>query len=60
VLTREEIEKNEKELDEIGLKHLALGEVGVLIMSGGQGTRLCFDHAKGMFDIELDSKYSLF
>ena len=29
-------------------------------MSGGQGTRLGFDHPKGMFNIDLDSKYTLF
>ncbi len=29
-------------------------------MSGGQGTRLGFDHPKGMFNLELDSKVTLF
>lgn len=60
VINRQEIEAGLKELDEIGLKSIAKGEVGVCIMSGGQGTRLGFDHPKGMFNIELDSKYTLF
>ena len=29
-------------------------------MSGGQGTRLGFDHPKGMFNLKLQSNYTLF
>src|SRR5262249_33189820 len=39
---------------------IARGEVAVLIVAGGQGTRLGFDHAKGLFPIGPVSGKSLF
>lgn len=43
-----------------GLAALAAGEVAVLIVAGGQGTRLGFDHPKGMFPIASESGRTLF
>ena len=37
--------------NELGKKELSEGKVGVIILSGGQGSRLGFDHAKGMYNI---------
>jgi UDP-N-acetylglucosamine/UDP-N-acetylgalactosamine diphosphorylase len=34
-----------------GAEKLATGRVGVMLVAGGQGTRLGFDHPKGMFQI---------
>ena len=34
-----------------GSEKLAAGRVGVMLVAGGQGTRLGFDHPKGMFRI---------
>ena len=42
------------------MKAVADGEIGVCVMSGGQGSRLGFDHPKGMFNIGLDLNFSLF
>jgi UDP-N-acetylglucosamine pyrophosphorylase len=52
--------KSAEKLESVGFERIAAGEVAVCIMSGGQGTRLGFDHPKGMFTLDLDAKYSLF
>jgi len=43
-----------------GAQALANGEVGVILVAGGQGTRLGFDRPKGMFPIGPVSENSLF
>jgi len=44
----------------LGEEALRRGEVAVLVVAGGQGSRLGFDHAKGMFPVGPVSDKSLF
>ncbi len=44
----------------IGEEALRRGEVAVLLVAGGQGSRLGFDHPKGMYPIGPVSNHSLF
>jgi UDP-N-acetylglucosamine/UDP-N-acetylgalactosamine diphosphorylase len=43
-----------------GHRALAAGQVGAILVAGGQGTRLGFDHPKGMFSIGPVSGRTLF
>lgn len=43
-----------------GIEILGLGQVGAILVAGGQGSRLGFDHPKGMYPIGPISKRTLF
>lgn len=53
-------EEQIKEITELGYDSVFNGRVALLILAGGQGSRLGFDKAKGMFPVDLLSNKTIF
>ena len=56
----EQAEKEKDELEKLGLRAIAEGKVGAVLLCGGQGTRLGYPHAKGMFNIGITKEIPIF
>lgn len=54
------IEQNRDAYKRTGLDALRAGKVGAILLAGGQGTRLGFDKAKGMFNIGVNKELYIF
>ena len=58
--TLSEIEQNRERYTKIGLHAIQNGKVGAVLLAGGQGSRLGFDHPKGMFNIGVNRELYIF
>ena len=59
-LTLSDIAKKRERCTQIGLQAIQNGKVGAVLLAGGQGSRLGFDHPKGMFRIGIDRELYIF
>lgn len=55
-----EIESKKDEFQALGLEAIRQGKVGAILLAGGQGTRLGFDKAKGMYNIGVNKDLYIF
>lgn len=60
VFTAETANAQRVELESIGLSAIGAGKIAAVLLCGGQGTRLGFDHPKGMYDIGLTRPLPIF
>lgn len=58
--TLDEICQNRDRYTEIGLQVIQNGKVGAVLLAGGQGNRLVFDHPKVMFNIGVERELYIF
>ena len=58
--SKESISQEKENLSQIGMEYIAQGKVAALILSGGLGTRLGFNHPKGEYNIKMPSNKTLF
>lgn len=55
-----EIQEKKAEFKAIGLEAIRACKVGAILLAGGQGTRLGFDKAKGMYNIGVNKDLYIF
>lgn len=59
-VTLEDVKRRRVQFEDVGLRALENKKVGAVLLAGGQGTRLGFDKAKGMFNIGETRFLSIF
>ena len=56
----DEIRERKDEFQQIGIDAIKNCKVGAVLLAGGQGTRLGFDKAKGMYNVGVNRKLYIF
>lgn len=59
-LELEQIAPQKEKFRKEGLEAIRAGKVGAILLAGGQGTRLGFDKAKGMYNIGVNKELYIF
>lgn len=59
-LTLSEIEANAEKFRSIGLDAIREGKAACVLLAGGQGSRLGFEHPKGMYDMGINRELYIF
>ncbi len=59
-LTLEEIEADKEKYRSIGLNAIRSGKAACILLAGGQGSRLGFDHPKGMYNMGINRELYIF
>ncbi len=59
-MTIKDYEAKKEHYRKVGLKAIREGKIGALLLAGGMGTRLGYDHAKGMYDIGVTRPVFIF
>jgi UDP-N-acetylglucosamine/UDP-N-acetylgalactosamine diphosphorylase len=59
-LTRSEIAEKSSHYRQLGLDAIRSGKVGCVLLAGGQGSRLGFEHPKGMYRIGVNRDLYIF
>jgi UDP-N-acetylglucosamine/UDP-N-acetylgalactosamine diphosphorylase len=60
IFSAAQAEREKDVLEAEGLRAIAEGKVGAVLLCGGQGTRLGYPHSKGMFNIGVTKEISIF
>lgn len=58
--TVSEISYNSNHYTSLGIQTIRAGKVGAVLLAGGQGSRLGFDHPKGMFNVGVNRELYIF